>query len=512
MSALFVELTIPLGGVMINYNRLKGLSVILTAFMFVVLFQNCSGPISNKSDSFSQSPNGLSDGLDTGIVNHKPIIKCEFSDSNSSAFHLVSSISGENTFSTKKFNENSSISVDCGQTKDEQSADDLKFEIAVDYNSNSPRFISQSSSSFKLPALPPGIHNMALKVKDPSGEVAIKEFSLVVECKDNTPAPSLTNPSANIQVVEGSDVGLYNFSVSGVSGGNGFFYAWDFNGDDVFDPHSPGRKGEGSFDIWTDQLGLNDIYVNMTTRSRDRNVRLKIRNSCFKETIFNVKKSFTSTHPIKASDNATVLPYHYLQGDVSPNDQFGQLNAQQIKRNTGDYLATTNNVGDYTDFRCQLNKAKNGLSSLRIDTAKKYRNAQDAVGGMSLTIVEINDNGGDQLQSFSAGSGQSIDTAKFLVSAASDGMVQETFSTNGNGCQVAMRMKRAFGAVPCADGTGKPSEVIQYMGEWSCPNLTLEGKAARSVRVENGKFFCEQAIGDQCYGGGGGGGVPPIEF
>ena len=74
-----------------------------------------------------------------------------------------------------------------------------------------------------------------------------------------------------------------------------------------------------------------------------------------------------------------------------------------------------------------------------------------------------------------------------------------------------MRMTRTFGPLPCDSGTsGRPSEVILYQGEFSCPSLV--GAGAKTIKIDNAKFSCGQALSASSCGGGGGGGTPPPTF
>ena len=165
----------------------------------------------------------------------------------------MSSISGDNSFSDNKFikydpDKDNSVNVDCGNTSDESFIGNLKFEIDKNYDPASPNFVEQSGTTFSLESsLFPdgGLYNMAVRITDPEGESSIKDFRLAVQCEDDAPYPALASDS-NIVIEESSYVGLFNFSVSGVTGGEDFSYAWDFNGDDVLDPFESGVGAKGS--------------------------------------------------------------------------------------------------------------------------------------------------------------------------------------------------------------------------------------------------------------------------
>ena len=179
-------------------NMIKIFYVVASSLLLLVFFQNCGEGMDNKVEMGS---NSLSDGLDTGVVNYKPIINCMLSSAD--AYHNVSSITGDNTFSAKKFNVDSIIGVDCRKTSDESSVSLLSIAIDTDYNPGAPNFVSKSGSSFGLSSLSAGIHNMALKITDPQGEISIKDFSLIVECEEGAPAPALESPNTAIKVSQG---------------------------------------------------------------------------------------------------------------------------------------------------------------------------------------------------------------------------------------------------------------------------------------------------------------------
>ncbi|MBT4761115.1 MAG: hypothetical protein HOO06_05395 [Bdellovibrionaceae bacterium] len=560
-----------------NQNILKSLFVALVSLVILMPFQNCGDSTSNKAIINS---NDLSNGLDTGVVNYSPKVDCLLSSStNSSIFHNVSTISGDNTFSTSLFNDATSIYVDCGETSDESEVGALTFEIDSNYDANNPQFITQSAASFSLSSesLQAGFRPMAIRITDPEGETTIKDFTLAIECHETVNPPSIGDGSqaaidAAIEVVEGSAVGLFNFTAltdqidnGGSTNGPELYFAWDFNGDDTFDPFYSGRRGLGSKNIWTPDATLNDIYVNMSTRnmnisesdsSRDRTFKLRVRNSCLQQAQFSVTRALPTSHTLEGDDLAQMLDYHYLQGDVTPtgfdNSDSENVRALNIKRRTGDYLATDQLDADYpTVHRCQLRR--NGTrSNLQISTSKRYRDSSSASGGMSLHIVDIadvdpvygstvtfpanttllptqredaisswvTDNGGGPngiTQYFTHGENNEpdIDQARFTIAGESDGLSQEVFSVSGSSaianCAISMTMIRAFGQEPCATGPGQLSQTIHYYGEWSCPELSLDGNNSETIEIQNGKFYCEEAIGRRCAGGGGGGGgvTPP---
>lgn len=467
-------------------------------------FQNCGGGLSSSTGQFNQASSQVSDGLDTDTPNNKPVIDCRFSSAQrSDVYARINTI--QDSYSANRFNENDALAVDCSSTYDESGVDSLNFSIDTDYDSTAPNF-QTFSKQFGLSAFAPGIYNMALRVTDPQGEISIKPFSLVVECSDAIPAPTIANVASAVQVSAGSEVGLYNFAVdmSQVSGGSGFEFAWDFNGDGVMDPFATGRNG--SRDLWTNQAQISNQYANVTNV---RKIKLNVRNSCFKITSYTLDKNLPASHPVarNATSLATVTPYYYLQGDARSSS----LHASSVhtQRANADYLATDNT--GHLEFTCDFNRSgNNGLSSLRINTAKRYRDEDYSRHGASINITNIPDSGADGTQTINPGQAL-ISSMSYRVAGESDGLVNDTYNMT-SACEIKMRIIRATSTVPCSTGPARTVQSIEFLGEFSCPQLTSE-RSGSTISFTNGKFYCGDSISDSCQGGGGGGGgQPPPQF
>ena len=140
-----------------------------------------------------------------------------------------------------------------------------------------------------------------------------------------------------------------------------------------------------------------------------------------------------------------------------------------------------------------------------------YKEGTEFLHGLEIQVRDIQDNGGAALQTFT---NANLAVASYRASAADDGIVSEIYNRNSQ-CSVVIRVRRAEGVVPCAAGQTSQAEIsapaVIILGEYSCPNLR-DSNTLESVRLNNGKFFCEVAPINQCVGGGGGGGgVPPPE-
>lgn len=486
-------------------NKIQQLAVLLGIALSMVLFQNCSGGFDTSGSALNINSNAEGNGLYLGEVNSKPKLDCTISSgSRDSVYQRMSVFNDE--FSTDRFNIDDSLSIDCGDTQDESVLSSIKFEIDTDYDPAAPQFVAMSTNSVDLSFAAPGIHNVAVKATDPQGEAIIKAASVVVECAADAPSPSINNPSSAISVAAGSEMGLFNYTINAgaVSGGDGFKYAWDFNGDNVFDPFEV--KAQGSVDIWTADTLVEDQYSNLVN---NRKLGLKIRNSCMKESKFNVTLNLdTSAHPVarNATSIAVITPYYYLQGDVKSLTP--GLPESEESRREADYLATDRS--GKTNFQCIVQN-NNGKSSLTIATTKKYRTADMNIGGMEIRIKDITEPGTDGEHIIGVNDGQSVDKLYYSIGGEPDGIAQDSFSKTQD-CSVKLRIIRSTSVNPCDDGSSVEEKSHEVLGEFTCPELS--NTLGQKIAVENGKFYCGYSFSDRCQGGGGGGGggQPPVEY
>ncbi len=444
--------------------------------------------------------------LDDGGINQAAKINCNLYRNNETIpFRHISTITGMDTF-IENAKEGDFIRFDCSGTEDESPVGELQFFLDEDYDPNAPNFVQVNGQTFNLHTAVAGRTPMALKVIDPLNKERIKVFTMVVECLD---AQSPVLDVSQISISPTSRLNYFNFSVpsGAVSGGSNFQFAWDFNGDYVFDPISLDNPNE----IWTSSATLTDVYSAFVTEGNaTRQLSVKVKNGCEKESTYTINASLISDNIARnASSIAVEKPYYYLQADILSN---GADSSNQ--RKNGDLLATQ--YPQDTDLRrieCDYKKTRtNAPAVFSMKALNRYKDDVEFRHGMEILINNINDNTSSGLQTFTDAN---MATSKYQASAADDGVVRETYDKQ-SGCSVTIRVRRAAPVAPCsadeqtrADFTETGAIIIT--GEFSCPNL-VNASNQQSVRAENGKFFCEVGPINQCVGGGGGGGgTPPPE-
>lgn len=478
-------------------------------------FQNCSSNLSSQNANLASG--GTSDGLDTNQPNQKPMVNCRLtSDMDADAWLEVSSASDLFLAGTERFDESDNLKIDCSNTSDETTTDQLVFEIDHDYNPTSPNFQAMTQSTQLASTLNGGDMNMAIRVTDAQGESSVQTFTLEVECDASAPSPALAiGGSLNnlISISTGTAIGQFNYSVNtdlivGDPDGSGFEYSWDFNGDGVFDPYSYSGNGDGAStsELYRTNPNINNVYVNARNQ---RTIRLRVKNSCNKETIFALSESIPdtlTTLPLSAADDSAATNC-YLLGEVRDNQN--SSDAVELIRKNYDYQAT-----DAQGFLAFDTNYRN--SSLDFNTTKKYRAPDYTVHGMSMELRDVADSGDatGQVQSFSSSNNTvRMSSLTYRVAGEGDGLMTRTYALNSS-CSVDMRLIRLEQVgQPCSTGN-QPNEIRTeeiYWGEFSCPSLTAG--TGDTVRVENGKFYCADHSVDRCNGGGGGGGgINPIPF
>lgn len=482
-------------------NKFKVALLLVSSGALMMAFQNCSNNLS--SDQFNQPTTDVSDGLDTNTPNNKPIIDCRFgSQQRSAVFANINSL--QDSYSTDRFNEDDSVTLDCSNTNDESSISQLTFELDTDYDINSPNFQSISPSNVNLSNLPPGRYDMALRVTDPEGAQSMKVFSMAVECTTTSAAdPQLLNPSSSVSVTEGNNPGSYTYSINtaNLRNGTSYTFAWDFNGDGVMDPYDV--VASGSRNLWTTSASVTNQYVNV---KGNRNITLKVQNQCLREATYFIDKNLVTSHPIGSNDAPTVLGYRYLQGDVS--DTSSSATPTDTKRRNAEYLAI--DAGARTEFTCDYNWNRNSnLGSLEIATSKQYRDESYSSHGAMIYVNQIPDDG-----STSSGGSSNMQRATYTLAGESDGIVTERFSMS-QGCTVDVTINRTITVGnPCGagqSGTTPETHRFELLGTFNCPELT--SNAGNTIAIDNGKFFCtERLTFGGCGGGGGGGGDNPPQF
>ena len=469
---------------------------------------------SNLNGSSGNSSNN-NDNLDPGITNQAPKISCQLTNmANSSQVRTVDTIGEKDTFFNGYPTEGDTLSVDCSGTSDEN-ASSVKFSIDTDYDPENPDWQALSGSI----VLEAGRKPMAIKADDEDGLSTIKTFAVDSQCANG--ATPVIDP-ADVSISTAGKHNFYNFSAAGaVTGGSDFQYAWDFNGDGVFDPF-PMTDTNNS--IWMDAATASNVYsIFASAGSHTRMAFLRVRNGCNLEsnTALIEMPDEMANIARNASAQAEKKPYYYLQSDI---DLLGtEPSALSLNQRTnGPYLATQY-PGDNPkrvictyDFKKVASKARFTIQGLnwyqggsRIDYANEF------IHGMEIKIANIPDNGGQATQTYNSSSdGVSLNNGLYKVSAGDDGIVKENYNRLDQACTVEITIERGQAVVPCSTNTDrvefKPAAATVLYGEFNCPSLTNTATGS-AVAANNGKFFCEVAPQDQCIGGGGGGGggIPP---
>lgn len=484
----------------VNFIKVLGLAgfSLLTA---------CSSGFQAMNKPFS-SLNGVGD-LTNDIVNQAPKINCVMTNGATGATREIHTISEQDTFFSVLPRAGETLSLDCSSTSDENQ-NDLTFAIDTDYSPDAPNFVALSEvSSINLTAA--GSYSYAIQATDKEGLKRVKTFTLVVQCQNDViPAVDV----AGISVVGTGTLNYFNYSVSAaaVTGGDGFEYSWDFNGDGVFDPFSM-----TSTDTWSATSSANDVF---TIFANQRKIALKVRNSCQFETVVYADVNFSIPNIDRtAVAQAVPMGYHYIQADV--RGRSGTVATDQ--RRNGDLIVTQMPSTPVKRVKCDYNYNRAGQKAgFNLYGMNWYNNGSEAnfanvfLHGMSIKLTGIPDTGAASEQTYNQSHGVQLASISYDVSAADDGLPHETFNSIQTACTVEVTIVRAQPVAPCADGLKAEADfadlsAIQIYGEFNCPSIRNTANTA-SVAAENGKFFCEVAPSNQCIGGGGGGGgTPPPE-
>jgi hypothetical protein len=456
-----------------------------------VLLASCSGGGEHAATSVNtQSANNY---------DQAPNINCNIVNTSqpgqSEQIHTVDSL--DTTFSSNP-KQGDVLSVDCSGTTDQVGG--VQFSVATNYNVNAPAFVPVSGSSFQLTMSTTGIVPYAIQATDADGLVRVKTFNLIVQCLIQV-SPQLN--LAGVTVTPTSELNYFNYSVnpSAVSGGSGFQYEWDFNGDGVYDSYNLTNS------VWTSQNTVSNIYTIFatTTANPTRNIGLTIINNCGYESSFQIPVSFPMQNIARTPQAlATPMPYFYLQADVSSSVQ-GQ-------RDNGAVLLTWYPSDPIARVTCYYSYPGGGKpAGYTISAYNSYNETNQTDGGnpqvhgMSAQIGNIPDTGAVGLQSYTQADGVQVNSTNYLVAGVGDGFLADSFNLNST-CTVHISVQRNQGITPCAQGQTGPGNLppVQIYGEFDCPSLI--DSQGNTVAAHNGKYFCEVGPQNQCFGGGGGGG------
>lgn len=494
-------------------NSIK-LSLSLLAFVLLGCDSSFVSSTLNGNKVGASSENDA-DNLDAGITNQAPKISCLLVDMSQPLLQRrIDTIGEKDTFFSSYPVEGETLSFDCSDTQDEAPSN-LSFFVDTDYDPANPDW-QPLSGSIQLVA---GRKSMAIKALDSDGLQTIKTFAIDSQCA-NGEAPVI-DPNA-VTIVATAKHNYYNFSADGaVTGGSDFQYAWDFNGDSVFDAF-PVNPNAGS--IWINNPTANNVYsLFASSGSQIRKAFLRVRNGCNLESdTVEVNMPQELLNIARTSEaQAVKKPYYYLQADISGlGNQPTALSLNQ--RSNGAFLATKYPDDQYRrvtcsyDFKSIADKARFTIRGVNWYQGSTQANLDDDfLHGMEVKINNIPDNGGTSTQTYSQSDGVKLDSALYKTSAESDGLVDENYDRINTACTVEITIERAQTLSPCSTNTDQvefePTSATILLGEFNCPSLTNRSTGL-SVAANNGKFYCEVAPQDQCVGGGGGGGgTPPRE-
>ncbi|MCB0384344.1 MAG: hypothetical protein KDD43_03050 [Bdellovibrionales bacterium] len=501
----------------------KALSII--GGLAMVLWSCHSGFDSNQE---TKSTDGAStaqnvDNLDAGVTNQAPKISCQITNlNNTSQKRSINTIGELDTFFLGYPQEGDTVSFDCSNTQDEGNS--VSFFIDSDYDAENPDF---KPFDFNL-TLAAGNKTMALKAVDGDGLATVKTFAINAQCANG--AKPVINASM-VSITAESKHNFYTFSVpnGAVSGGKDFQFAWDFNGDGVFDPFDLNSSAGA---IWNDSPVSQGIYSVFASAGSHRRVALlRVRNGCNMESD-TVQVEMANELPNIArtpESQAVKKGYYYLQSDIR-SDSIASSAAPTLKqRVNGPFLGTWYPGDKEKRVICSYNFEKltskasftiQGLNwytgGLQMDTGNQF------IHGMEIRVNNIPDNGSSASQTYTQSDGVQLHSASYRVSAGDDGITHENFNRIDQACTIEITVQRDEGVMPCSSNSDKveftPTTATIILGEFQCPTLT-NSSTGKSVSAQNGKFYCEVAPVDQCVGAGGpcvngicsgGGGIPAI--
>lgn len=502
--------------------KISKISIGLVAFASaaIAIGHGCSSvkPASLASvDSSSQS----SGALNSGSLNQAPRISCNL-DANGHE-RTIATLANADTTWTPNPNANDPITFDCSAT---QATSQVTYAIDTNYNAGSPNFLPISDiSKYVLSFSTQGIHPVAIKATDANGTSTIKSFDVILQCA----AADQVTPQVNIGGIKVSAASngmknyfKYSVDPASVNGGNNFQFAWDFDGDGLYDMVSLSNPAS-----WTspNQYSVDNVYTVFATTpgssaAASRTINLKVRNGCGLENYVSASiNNFDIPNIARNSSSlATPQPYYYLQADVrsstSPSNQ----------RVNGDYIATQDphDTAPFKRVQCSYTYTRNNQPAVfKIQGYNTYVNPKNAntdvsvyQKGMDITVAGIPDNGSQGVQSYTQSNGVSINSANFRAAASGDSIPADLYQKSA-ACTVHISVQRAKATTPCAAGQTSradfsESDVVQIYGEFNCPTLTSSAAGnSTQVAANNGKYFCEIGPTQQCIGGGGGGGGAP---
>lgn len=480
----------------------------VSGVFLVTLFQNCSNGLTAQVDSGGAN---LASSIGEEDVATKPIIDCDIKNKDSGAvLRRIHSATPKDSFSGSIL-EFENVNIDCSRTaRADGNPGQFKYDINFDTRKSvvATNAFGQFSHSFGGVDIVP----MKLVVTDNDGHQSIKEFNVLLKCREGASAPLAINKSA-VRVNLSNQNGFFNYDASGaVSGGTGNnSYAWDFSGDNGFDlQFQAGTSGKKQWISWSTSSRADFIY-NMF--AGPRNIHLYVKDSCNNIAQAQIPINFQYKLPRLASNaraEARPLEY-YLQADIRPSAKLNKPSVDSILVTRADLFVPNPLMppDGIKRFQCSYSRdVSKNIGGLVLKAKNTYGETTDArkTHGMDLRIGDIKDSGqfGAPLQIGTP----AIYAASYLVSEVSDFKANSVYTFNAeSGCRIELTMNRIKTVGTCEGNPSVPNATLQFLGEFKCD--ALSSAVYGDIAVENAKFYCEISEADQCPGGGGGGGQPP---
>lgn len=371
--------------------------------------------------------------------------------------------------------------LDLSQTFDEDAYKLLKFEMSV----NGGAFVPVPSSyNFAV-----GTYNFVIRATDTKLNVREKKFVAYVACA----APNdlaISNVTATHQ---GNNRFSYAATVTGGNAGAQKMLLWDYNGDDVYD-------GD-----WILSTASN---IKLTDFKGTRQIKVKAWDKgCNYQKELELPLNFATprlAHDGNIDNVDQVLSFgsgsnYFIQADIRG------LAGNSRKHANGQYIDSLQPTTKPKDvIRCPYSVKDQTLSIVGQNHYDISTSLPGRRHGMELRITGVNPNyiGLQANAKISQGIYRSDEQPD-------SNFVQMTYQQN-NSCALRMKMQKTVASGVCEDGTAITGDVYTFYGKYSCDSMTATTPS--SVAADDGAFYCETSLVDQCVGGGGKGGLPPTEY
>ena len=465
--------------------------------------------------------------------NQAPIASCQIRGSDGLPYGTVSSNPNLERIVTP-LAAGLNFSLDCSGTlddRDELSRLQLSFASNYSPSSGSANWVSNSVGGVfgNLGGVfsSPGTYNVAVRVRDSASAESVVVFNILIQCPGTS---NLAIDGSRLLVTPSAVRNQFSFdasrAVTGASSGAQLLYRWNYNGDEAFDDFDV----SGAATPWTSMSVVRDVYVAYSTDSArpSRKVQLTVRDAVCNwvatgET--QVALPIAASRPGEGKE-----PIPHLHGSVTPRTsspvQPTLLSTSNVAvRLWNDPAASKRNVR--CDYRPGSGPGATG--GLKIEAFNSYGGAETAKHGLNLDIIGlpriVMGTSGSRFTVNVATVPTATDLTSGQISSASYRSAQGfegvppamTYNAPANTCPLKMWITVRDAVVPCggSSGVSVASKVVVFEGDYNCPALVPVGANGQigDLKLDQGYFYCEHQISDQCPGGGGGGGgQPPIEI